>query len=179
MTDGTIGAGDLEPMPTLADQLACTIKLVAGKQARRIVTLSLDDAREEGADFAALLHNHPAIGDMFAGLADHAPYLWRLIRNDWTRSCLLFTQPPSQSLERILTATDQAWRHELNSSEPATEAEVMRRLRRLKQEIALLIALCDLGQVWSVEQVTAALRGLTRPTVRAVGRRTPTMMTTP
>ena len=85
MTDGIIGASVFEHQPTLADQVACTIKLVAGKQARRIVSLSLDDAREEGVDFTQLLIDHPALGDMLAGLADHSPYLWRLIRHDWSR----------------------------------------------------------------------------------------------
>ena len=157
MTDGTIVAGGIGHQPILAEQLACTIKLVAGKQARRIVSLSLDDARAEGVDFTTLVNDHPAVGTMLAGLADHAPYLWRLIRHDWSRSHALLTQPPAQALERILTATDQAWRHGAEASDPATEAEVMRRLRRLKQDIALLIALCDLGGIWSVEQVTAAL----------------------
>ena len=157
MTDGTIGAGALEHLATLSDQLACTIKLVAGKQARRIVSLSLDDALGEGVDFTSLINDHPAIGTMLAGLADHAPYLWRLVRHDWPRSFALFTQPPDRALERILTATDQAWRHDVLSCDPASEAEVMRRLRRLKQDIALLVALCDLGGIWSVAQVTAAL----------------------
>ena len=170
MTDGIIGASVFEHQPTLADQVACTIKLVAGKQARRIVSLSLDDAREEGVDFTQLLIDHPALGDMLAGLADHSPYLWRLIRHDWSRSHALLTQPPAQALERILNAADQAWRHEAHSSDPASETEVMRRLRRLKQEIALLIALCDLGQIWSVEQVTAALSDFADRTLNAALR---------
>ena len=113
MTDGIIGARALDHQQILADQLSCTIKLVAGKQARRIVSLSLDDARGEGVDFSTLVNDHPAVGTMLAGLADHAPYLWRLVRHDWPRSFSLFTQPPDRALERILTATDQAWRHDV------------------------------------------------------------------
>ena len=157
MTVSILAKATCDSEPALAVQLACTIKLVAGKQARRIVSLSLEDAKQEGVDFSALVDGHPALGDMLAGLADHAPYLWRLIRHDWMRSFGLLNHSPQTSLERILTATDLAWRHEPTSCEPASEHDVMRRLRRLKQEIALLIALCDLGQIWSVEQVTAAL----------------------
>ena len=38
-----------------------------------------------------------------------------------------------------------------------SEAEAMQLLRRMKSEAALLIALCDIGGVWPVMQVTAAL----------------------
>jgi len=40
------------------------------------------------------------------------------------------------------------------------EADVMRLLRRVKAEAALMIALCDIGGVWPVMQVTAALTDL-------------------
>ena len=42
----------------------------------------------------------------------------------------------------------------------SSEAEVMQLLRRMKAEAALLIALCDIGGVWPVMQVTAALTDL-------------------
>ena len=40
------------------------------------------------------------------------------------------------------------------------ETEVMHLLRRMKAEAALLIALCDIGGVWPVMRVTAALTDL-------------------
>ncbi len=42
----------------------------------------------------------------------------------------------------------------------ASETDVMQLLRRMKAEAALLIALCDIGGVWPVMRVTAALTDL-------------------
>jgi glutamate-ammonia-ligase adenylyltransferase len=50
------------------------------------------------------------------------------------------------------------------------EAEMMRLLRRMKSEAALLIALCDIGGVWPVMQVTAALTELAIASVQSALR---------
>ena len=50
------------------------------------------------------------------------------------------------------------------------EAEVMHLLRRMKAEAALLIALCDIGGVWPVMQVTAALTDLAVASVQSALR---------
>ena len=50
------------------------------------------------------------------------------------------------------------------------EAEAMRLLRRMKSEAALLIALCDIGGVWPVMQVTAALTDLAVASVQSALR---------
>ena len=42
----------------------------------------------------------------------------------------------------------------------------MRLLRRMKSEAALMIALCDIGGVWPVMQVTAALTDLATASVQ-------------
>ena len=42
----------------------------------------------------------------------------------------------------------------------AGETDVMHLLRRMKAEAALMIALCDIGGVWPVMRVTAALTDL-------------------
>ena len=49
-----------------------------------------------------------------------------------------------------------------------SEADVMRLLRRMKSEAALLIALCDIGGVWPVMQVTAALTEIAISSVQTV-----------
>src|SRR5690242_18831503 len=46
----------------------------------------------------------------------------------------------------------------------------MRLLRRMKSEAALLIALCDIGGVWPVMQVTSALTWLAVSSVQAAPR---------
>src|SRR5207302_7005994 len=54
-----------------------------------------------------------------------------------------------------------------NVSAASSEADVMQLLRRMKSEAALLIALCDIGGVWPVMRVTAALTDLAVASVQA------------
>ena len=51
-----------------------------------------------------------------------------------------------------------------------SEAEAMTILRALKAEAALLVALCDIGGVWGVERVTAALTELAESGVQSALR---------
>ncbi len=55
-------------------------------------------------------------------------------------------------------------------SAAGSEAEAMRSLRRMKSEAALLIALCDIGGVWPVMRVTAALTDLAVRSVQSALR---------
>src|SRR6202030_3164528 len=50
------------------------------------------------------------------------------------------------------------------------EADAMRLLRDMKSEAALMIALCDIGGVWPVMQVTAALTELAVASVQSALR---------
>ena len=52
----------------------------------------------------------------------------------------------------------------------AGETDVMHLLRRMKSEAALLIALCDIGGVWPVMRVTAALTDLAVASVQTALR---------
>jgi [glutamine synthetase] adenylyltransferase / [glutamine synthetase]-adenylyl-L-tyrosine phosphorylase len=85
------------------------------------------------------------------GIAEFSPYLFDLVRADAARLVRLLQCEPETHL-RTLIGTSSG---ELSAA--TTEAEVMRLLRRMKSEAALLIALCDIGGVWPVMQVTAAL----------------------
>jgi glutamate-ammonia-ligase adenylyltransferase len=85
------------------------------------------------------------------GIAECSPYLFDLVRADARRlERLLRAEPQAHLAELIARASREVF--------AATgEADVMSLLRRLKSEAALLIALCDIGGVWPVMQVTAAL----------------------
>ncbi len=52
----------------------------------------------------------------------------------------------------------------------SSEAEAMQLLRRMKSEAALLIAMCDIGGVWPVMRVTAALTDLAVASVQSALR---------
>jgi glutamate-ammonia-ligase adenylyltransferase len=94
---------------------------------------------------------HPPLRSLLAGIVAGSPYL----RNEMARSptrleAILATSPEVRlagliaDLARGLAAVD-------------TVPDAMTALRSFKSEAALLTALCDLGGVWSVAEVTRAL----------------------
>jgi glutamate-ammonia-ligase adenylyltransferase len=93
----------------------------------------------------------PPTRRLLAGIFGCSPYLSGLVHRD----------PPR--LLRLLDATPETYLPALSGELPRTVGaassfpEAMRALRLFKAEVALLIALCDLGGVWPVMQVTAAL----------------------
>ena len=109
------------------------------------------------ADFAAggreaeALASAPAVAALLRGIADHSPYLWKLIAADPARLVRLLGEEPEASLSGCLDLLDAA----VHGAE--SEAAAMRLLRRAKQEVALLTALADLGGAWTAQEVTAAL----------------------
>jgi glutamate-ammonia-ligase adenylyltransferase len=122
------------------------------KAARKQLADLCEEALGEGVDLGKDLAASQALENLFLGLCDHAPYLVRLMRKDWQRLHGLLHEDPHESMARLLAHTRQAW------LVPAvTEAMMMASLRRAKQEVAMLIALADLGGLWHVDQVTAAL----------------------
>ncbi len=109
-----------------------------------------DFVANAGAELAAILAD-PATSALLLAIAGHSPYLWKLIRSDAGRLVRLLNAPPELMLngllEDLVSATDRA----------GSEAELMRILRRAKQEVALLVALADLGGVWTTQTVMQAL----------------------
>jgi glutamate-ammonia-ligase adenylyltransferase len=88
------------------------------------------------------------------GIAESSPYLFDLVRADAARLIRLLRCEPELHLSKLIeTASREVFA-------TGGEAEVMRLLRLLKAEAALLTALCDIGGVWPVMQVTAALTDL-------------------
>ncbi|MBP9181704.1 MAG: glutamine-synthetase adenylyltransferase, partial [Fuscovulum sp.] len=96
----------------------------------------------------------PDLRGLLAATAGCSPYLKGLMAReaDWLRAVEADT--PEATLEALLDAPDAAATDVLGIS-----------LRQMKRRVALLAALCDLGGVWALEEVTAAL---TRGADRAV-----------
>src|SRR3954464_10072466 len=110
-------------------------------------------AELEPAQFTRLeaLLAHRFARDILAGIAEFSLYLFELLRADPQRLIRLLECDPDAHLATLVAEANGAV---LAASD---EAEVMRLLRRMKAEAALLIALCDIGGVWPVMRVTAAL----------------------
>ena len=108
-------------------------------------------AKRAVAELLRDLAVHAPVHLLLTGIADQSPYLWRLVRLGPERLSRLLASAPDAAAARCIRAM-------LDSLLAAPdEADAMRALRRAKQEMALLVALCDLGGVWSLRDVTAAL----------------------
>ena len=80
-----------------------------------------------------------------------APYLRQLIETDPQRLARLLESDPEARLDALVAEGRDG------AAAARSEAEAMRALRLMKQEVALLVALADLGRVWDLEHVTGAL----------------------
>jgi glutamate-ammonia-ligase adenylyltransferase len=94
------------------------------------------------------------------GTAEFSPYLFDLVRADPVRLIRLLRCEPQSHLAGLIETTSR------DVFAASSEADVMRLLRRMKSEAALMIALCDIGGVWPVMQVTAALTDIAMASVQ-------------
>ena len=119
---------------------------------RGLSRIRLDEllADPRASDLATLAAS-PPVDALLLGIADHSPYLWRLIRANPARLQRLLEAAPEAMLESGLAELATA------CAGMAEEAALMRALRKAKQDVALLIGLADLGGVWDVVAVTQAL----------------------
>ena len=108
--------------------------------------------------------DHPSVSALVAGLAEFSPYLWELVRRDPGRFVTLLESDPDLHLAAVIAEATRA----IAASED--EETVMRLLRRMKQEGALLVALADIGGVWPVMRITAALTEVANAAVSAAVR---------
>lgn len=84
-----------------------------------------------------------AVRDLVAGIAGCSPYLRSILQRETDWFVHVLEQHPDQTFEAILADVS---RDDLSKS-----------LRTAKRRVALLLAACDLGGVWTLEQVTRHL----------------------
>ncbi len=122
------------------------------------------DASAAGRTIGRLIADHTLVRPLIEGIAGGSPFLWDLVRRDAPRFIALLACDPVERLRgRLAEAESKVVAN-------TDDAEVMRRLRRLKAEAALLVALADLAGVWDVMQVSRALTELADTSVRAAVR---------
>ena len=90
----------------------------------------------------------PEVSEVIIGTAGCSPYLKRLMEKEatWLPEAL---DAPEQALSAVF--------EDINTAAPDALPSV---LRQAKRRVALLTALCDLGGVWALEDVTGALSRL-------------------
>jgi glutamate-ammonia-ligase adenylyltransferase len=141
-----------------ADQHCLAARFVGGphvsdpdKAEQQLADWLADLAADEAAATRDLLIRFPLARTILLGIAEASPYLFDLVRADAARLIRLLECEPMSYLAGLIEQTCR------DVSAAPSETDVMQRLRRMKSEAALLIALCDIGGVWPVMQVTAAL----------------------
>src|SRR5258708_17518077 len=118
-------------------------------------------APEQAAAVDDLIARFPLANTILLGIAEASPYLFDLVRADAARLIRLLDCEPEPHLAQLIENTCR------DVSAASSEADVMQLLRRMKSQAALLIALCDIGGVWSFMQVTASLTDLAVSSVQS------------
>jgi glutamate-ammonia-ligase adenylyltransferase len=119
--------------------------------ARRAEARLLDLLASAGADSLQVLSGHEHVRGLLLAVADHSPYLWRLVAADPARALRCLATAPEAVMDGCLAALTEACDAAMD------EAALMQALRRAKQETALVVAVADLGGVWDVVTATRAL----------------------
>jgi len=134
---------------SLVGRIAAAPHLQAADEARARVNEWLAEIAglPAGQTLTRLAAAHPMLEALMTGLADGSPYLWGLVRGSPERFVALLEAEPDRRFRDILADARRA------IAATRDEAEVMRLLRRMKAEAALLIALADIGGLWLVTQV--------------------------
>jgi glutamate-ammonia-ligase adenylyltransferase len=132
---------------SLADRIRQAPRVAdAGAAARGLEALAA-----AAPDSAEWLAAHADARALLEGTFACAPYLARAARRRAPEIVGLFSRPPEESLARLVEAAHAA------GAGSADAAELGAALRRAKLDLHLLTALADLGGVWGLAEVTAAL----------------------
>jgi glutamate-ammonia-ligase adenylyltransferase len=138
----------------LCDRLEAAPVLPARAKADALLARELIERLHDEAAAEALrshFSEHPRSAALVAGVLAHAPFLAQVMRFDPEGLLASLTAAPAARRDALL-------RDVMAQGAAGTDtAELMRALRRFRQAMALLVALADIGGVWDVETVTAAL----------------------
>jgi glutamate-ammonia-ligase adenylyltransferase len=149
----------------LADLITTAPRLSDPDVARsRVSDWLADVSSADSKSLKSLLSKQPIIGTLVNSLAESSPYLWDLTTREPERLLRLLLANPEQHFATLLRDHGHA------AAVSKDEAEAMRELRRMKTEAALLIALADIGGVWSVMRTAHALTELADAAVNGAVR---------
>ena len=116
-----------------------------------------------GKPLAALLKANAGLGPFLAAVMAASPFLRSLMLDEPARLVDLLSGDPAARLKKLVAATAASWK-------TAEEKDLMALLRRSRKEVALLVALADLGGLWDVIAVTKALSDFADAAVGAAVR---------
>ncbi|HUC51599.1 MAG TPA: bifunctional [glutamine synthetase] adenylyltransferase/[glutamine synthetase]-adenylyl-L-tyrosine phosphorylase [Xanthobacteraceae bacterium] len=134
------------PSPQSAARIASWLETVEPQTARALT---------------ALTREYPHLSPVLGSVAEAAPFLFDLMRADPARFASFLERAPDEALAAIVAGARSA------AAGAQSQAALMGILRRMKTDAALLIALTDIGNVWPVARVTAALTEVAETALRA------------
>jgi len=154
---------ELTTVPTLADSIRSTPRIGRGDPLRVVrdgLIRFVDDEAQRLALQAQL--DAPDVAKLVAGILEGSPFLTRLMRRrpDWLLASL--TTEPQARMTALIDRVAAVAR-DPRDGVPAA----MPRLRLLRGEAALHIALADCAGLWDVDAVTGALTALADASVAA------------
>jgi glutamate-ammonia-ligase adenylyltransferase len=153
------------PPRSLADRLRAAPPLADPSRAggKLADLIERAEGEPEAAPLLPLLQDGP-FRDLILAIADHSPFLWGLAYSDPVRLSALATRSPVESHEDIVSRQRHLFQ-KLATGE-MTREQIGRAFRRNRGAHALLVALADVGRVWSVEEATRALSEFADASVR-------------
>ena len=131
-----------EPYPSPASKTSCD---------DRDLTALADEARVLGLDKLVNVLSRPNVSALLSGIFDGSSYLSGIIRSDLPRLERVLCLEPSAHFDDLTSSLKSSVRFAVSIE------EAMRALRVFKNEVALLLALTDLGGVWPVMTVAQYL----------------------
>jgi [glutamine synthetase] adenylyltransferase / [glutamine synthetase]-adenylyl-L-tyrosine phosphorylase len=142
----------MEQATRLIERLSAAPIVHDGQQAARVLgELTARAQQDKGlAALAAMLEQKP-VRELLAGIFGASSFLTGLIERDPARLLNVLAAVPGGRFDELCRAGSAA------AARAASMSEAMRLLRVFKNEIALLLALCDLGGVWQVMSVARRL----------------------
>src|SRR5215469_5040242 len=136
------------PDHSLVRRIAATPCLHEGEARTRVAEWFAEIADvPAGQTLARLCATNPKLEALLAGVAGGAPHLWDLVRASPQRLLTFLEREPKDCFADILADAKRAM------ATMPDETELMRILRRMKTEAALLFGLADIGGVWPITQV--------------------------
>ncbi|MBJ6126173.1 bifunctional [glutamine synthetase] adenylyltransferase/[glutamine synthetase]-adenylyl-L-tyrosine phosphorylase [Microvirga splendida] len=141
---------------TLLSRLTKAPLVADSRRAKAQLKDFAERVRDEPEAAALLGHlDQGLFHDLLLGLADHSPFLWQLIVNDPARMARLVFSSPEEAHRAIIESQSGLFR--ALRSGAITRDDAVRAFRQNRNAHALLVAMADIGGLWTTEQVTQAL----------------------
>ena len=138
--------------PGLAARLKAAPVLPKGESAAKRIAAFLDGVEDAAVrEGLASLLKAPKARALVAGILVHSPFLAGIATHHPAHLLALLTEDPDACFARLKAEAVAACR------KARSDEGVGRALRRFRAEVALLVALADIGDVWPLETVTRAL----------------------